>query len=96
MYRYTTPTITCTFDGVDAETVSLVRIAISGKGDNIIKEFESIEEGTAVVTLTQEETASLGNGAVAIQARIKYEDGTVVATNIVQTALTDVLDKVVM
>lgn len=98
MYRYTTPTITCTFEGVDFNEVALIRIAISGKDKTIIKEVAEIEETTVPVRLTQEETANLGSsdGVVAIQARIKYTDGTVQATNIVQTELSNVLDKVVI
>lgn len=98
MYRYTTPTITCTLEGVDFANVELVRIAFGGNGKTLVKEIPAtdIEEDTVVVTLTQTETADLGNGVIGIQARVKYSDETVQATNVVQTTLNDVIDKVVI
>lgn len=101
MYRYTTPTIPCSLQDVAFEQVELVRIAISGKNSLIVREIPATDfdnTGTASVELTQEETAGLGtdNDTVQIQARIKYKDGTVQATNKVRCALLDVLDKVVI
>ena len=54
------------------------------------------ETGELNIVLTQEETASLGKGQVAIQARVRYADGTVQATNKVFKDMRDVLDKVVI
>lgn len=99
MYTYTTPTITCTLEGVEFGSVDYVRIAVKSKVYELVRvvpvsDFD--EEGTAAILLTQEETASLGNGQVAIQARIRYQDGTVQATNKVLKDMKDVLDKVVI
>lgn len=100
MYTYTTPTITCTLTGVDFASVDYVRIAIKGKNSSIIRSIPiadiDTEEGTAVVELTQEETAELGTGQVAIQGRIHYTDGSVQATNKVLKTLNEVIDKVVI
>ena len=100
MYTYTTPTITCTLTGVDFASVDYVRIAIKGKSSSIIRSIPiadiDTEEGTAVVELTQEETAQLGAGQVAIQGRIHYTDGSVQATNKVLKTLNEVIDKVVI
>lgn len=102
MYRYTTPSIICTLKGVDFSIVSFVRIAVKGESEPIVREIPISEidpdTGIVKVELTQEETASLDadNGMVTIQARIKYTDGTVQATNMVQNTLWDVLDKVVI
>lgn len=100
MYTYTTPTITCTLTGVDFANVDYVRIAINGKNSSIIRVIPvadiDAEEGTAVVELTQEETAALGAGQVAIQGRIHYADGSVQATNKVLKTLNEVIDKVVI
>lgn len=100
MYRYTTPTITCELSGVEFDNVDVVRIAVKGTNTLIVREVQSadITDGTVVIKLTQEETANLGedNDIVSIQARIKYNDGTVQATNKVRTSLLDVLDKVVI
>lgn len=100
MYTYTTPTITCTLTGVDFASVDYVRIAIKGKNSSIIRSIPiadiDTEEGTAVIELTQEETAALGAGQVAIQARIHYADESVQATNKVLKSMNEVLDKVVI
>lgn len=100
MYTYTTPTITCTLSGVEFSTVDLVRIALKGKHDEILKVVPvtdiDAETGTAIISLTQDETASLGEGQIAIQARVRYLDGTVQATNKVLKNMNEVLDKVVI
>lgn len=100
MYTYTTPSITCTLQGVEFSQVDLVRIALKGKGSEILRIVPvsdiDTETGNAVVTLTQEETASLGKGQVVIQARVRYLNGSVQATNRVVRDMNDVLDKVVI
>lgn len=100
MYTYTTPTITCTLSEVDFTNVDYVRIAIKGKRGYILRQIPiadiNTEDGTALVELTQEETAQLDDGQVIIQARIHYTDGTVQATNKVIRQMNDVLDKVVI
>lgn len=99
MYRYTTPTIPCELSGVEFANVDYVRIAVEGK-TLIVREVPATDftDGKATIKLTQEETANLGSDydTVSIQARIRYTDGTVQATNKVRTALLDVLDKVVI
>lgn len=100
MYRYTTPSISCTLNGVDFSEVQFVRIAIKGNRATIVRQIPvtDIDEGKAVVELTQEETAKLGasDSIVEIQGRVKYSDGAVQSTNRVKTNLYDVLDKVVI
>lgn len=100
MYTYTTPTITCTLSEVTFTNVDYVRIAIKGKSSSVLREIPITDidtaEGTCAVELTQEETAALGEGQVAIQARIHYSDGTVQATNKVLKQMNEVLDKVVI
>ena len=100
MYTYTTPTITCVLEGVEWSQVLFVRIAVESKKYELVRIVSvadiDTETGTAAIVLTQEETASLGKGQVAIQARIRYTDGTVQATNKVFKDMRDVLDKVVI
>lgn len=100
MYTYTTPTITCTLDGVVFDQVDHVRIAVSSKTSSLVRIIPvadiDTETGEATVLLTQEETAALGKGQVYIQARIRYKDGTVQGTNKVCKDMDDVLDKVVI
>lgn len=100
MYTYTTPTITCTLDGVEFDQVDCVRIAVKSKSSSVIKVVPVADidtaTGNATVTLSQDETAALGAGQISIQARIRYKDGTVQATNKVFKDMDDVLDKVVI
>jgi hypothetical protein len=99
MYTYTTPTITCTLAGVEFGQVDVVRIAIKGKCEvlRIVPAADiDAETGELSVKLTQEETASIGCGQISIQARVRYIDGTVQATNKVLSEMCDVIDKVVI
>lgn len=100
MYTYTTPTITCSINGIELSQVDYIRLALgAGKATPVVKTVNSEdigENGTFSVKLTQEETAELGPVKIRIQARIIYKDGTVQATNKVVSSLDDVLDKVVV
>lgn len=100
MYRYTTPTIPCELTDVAWSQVDYVRIAVEGRNALIVRIVPATEftDGATSIKLTQEETADLGaeNDNIRIQARIRYNDGTVQATNKVKTTLLDVLDKVVI
>ena len=100
MYTYTTPTITCTLTGLELSQVDYVRIAIESKGCSLVRVVPAadidMETGNMSIELTQEETAAFGKGQVAIQARVRYLDGTVQATNKVLRDMHDVLDEVVI
>ena len=100
MYTYTTPTITCTLTGLEFSQVDYVRIAIESKGYSLVRVVPAAdidtETGNATIELTQEETAALGKGQVAIQARVRYLDGTVQATNKVLKDMYNVLDEAVI
>lgn len=102
MYRYTTPTIRCTLNGIDFSVVQFVRIAIKGNRTLIVRQIPvseiDTETGLATIRLTQEETAKIGysDSEIEIQGRVKYADGTVQPTTRVRSSLYDVLDKVVI
>lgn len=100
MYQYTTPTITVTLSGVNFTNVDYIRIAFQGTDELLLKQIAVADidttEGTAAIELTQEETVTLGEGILTIQARIHYTDGTVQATNKVVKKMYDVLDEVVI
>lgn len=99
MYTYTTPTLTCTLTGVTWANVELVRLALKGK-INIVREIPvsevDTETNTVTIRLTQEETANLSPGKLVVQARIKYLDGTVQASDKYATMMDAVIDKVVI
>lgn len=99
MYEYTTPTIPCTLEGVDFSQVDFIRLAFEGK-TKLVKQVAiddiDTEAGTFSVKLTQEETANIGVGAMDIQARIHYTDGTVEATAKIPAKMEEVIDKVVI
>lgn len=112
MYTYTTPTLPITIEDVDFSAVSLFRIAIAqdkdlklmGKNKDIciLKVIEAsdshvdAEHKTIYVPLTQEETAQFDEGAVRIQARIKYTNGSVEATDKAILSVEEVLDEVII
>lgn len=108
MYTYTTPTIPCTIKGVSNwDHVSFVRLAIKGQCTKLIREIPIADItvtqqqdqsyiGEFTAHLSQEETAQLKSGVLGIQARIKYDDDSVLPTNIVGKRLDDVIDKVVI
>ena len=63
---------------------------------NVVEEALGYQALIEEYGLTQEETASIGCGQISIQARVRYLDGTVQATNRVLREMSDVIDKVVI
>lgn len=102
MYRYTTPTLPVTIDGIDFDDVILFRIAIEQGNVEMLKVVNAddpnvdAQHNTIYVPLTQEETATFHDGTVAIQARVKFDNGHVLATNKVSLSVKDVLDEVII
>lgn len=102
MYRYTTPTLPITIDGVNFADVDYFRIAIE-KGNtellyviNANDERVDAQHNTINLALTQEESALFSEGYAQIQARIRYTSGSVQATNIGSVSVKDVLDEVII
>lgn len=102
MYRYTTPTIPITLDTVDFNEVDFFRVTIE-KGDIdwtfvIQPDEDAVDEETNTINLalTQEQTAQLSTGFAKLQVRIKYNSGSVQATNIAKVSINDVLDEVII
>lgn len=102
MYRYTTPTLPITIDDIDFEDVTLFRVAIEQDDVELLKVINiddpsvDAEHKTIYVSLTQEETASMDDGPVDVQARIKFTNGSVLATNKAALSMKDVLDEVII
>ena len=102
MYRYTTPTLPITIEGLDFTEVDYFRIAIElGQTELLFvvpadDETVDAETNTIYVSLTQEQTAALKEGLAKVQARIKYNSGAVQATNMASVAVNKVLDEVII
>lgn len=102
MHRYTTPTIPVTIDDVDFTTVDVFRIAVENKETELLFVVPAddarvdAQNHTINIELTQEETASFKEGYVLVQARIKYTNGNVQATNMAKLSVADVLDEVII
>ena len=102
MYRYTTPTLPITIADLDFDEVNLFRIAIEQGNVELLKAVSAsdpsvdAEHKTIYVPLTQEETAQFKDGIVQIQARVKFTNGAVLATNKVSLSIKDVLDEVII
>lgn len=102
MYRYTTPTLPITISDLDFDDVSLFRIAIEQGNIEMLKIVNAddpsvdTEHKTIYVPLTQEETSQFKDGMVQIQARVKFENNSVLATNKVSLPIKDVLDEVII
>lgn len=102
MYRYTTPTLPITIDGIDFADIVLFRVAIEQKNNEMLKVLNAgdpsidAEHNIIYVPLTQEETASFNSGMVQVQVRVKFANDAVLATNKVKVSVDDVLDEVII
>lgn len=102
MYRYTTPTLPITLSGIDFSDVIVFRIKIKQGSLELLKEIQAgdpnidAQNNKIYVPLTQEETASFKGGPVKIQARVKFNNNAVMASNMVSHNMNDVLDEVII
>ena len=104
MYTYTTPSVPFVLKNVEWSEVDFVRIALVVEKKKIVRELNPDEftidqetgAGSASIKLTQQETANLGPGRVAVQARVKYRDGTVDATQKAAGSMNRIIDEVVI
>ena len=93
MRRGTTPTNTFT---VDTDLTNAVAVYVTySQGKNVIIE-KSMEDLTITstkveVTLSQEDTLAFSGGAVQIQIRAKFGDGSAIASNIIMASVDQIL-----
>ena len=93
MRRGTTPTLTFTLP-VDSSIIERLFITFSQKrGIMLEKNIDDCEfiDGALQVTLSQKETLSFNVGAIDIQIRLKTNDGSAMASNIVVAEIRDCL-----
>lgn len=99
MRRGTTPTINVSIDHVDLSLMAGIIITLSQNGAVVIEKTGddiAYTDGTASITLTQEETLRLERGYVDIQIKAKTSDGKVWATKIKQRHVDEILEESVM
>lgn len=93
MRRGTTPTNIFNVD-VDCTTAESIYVTYSQYGrtkfEKTIEDIDVTEEEMSV-KLTQEETLKLREGNVTIQIRVKFPDGTAIASNLIQTTADKIL-----
>lgn len=93
MYRGTTPTNVFTSD-LDLTEAEVIYITYKQGGETKIEKTAddiTVTSEELRVTLTQDETLSLKEGAVDIQIRARFSDGTAVASNTVKTTAERIL-----
>lgn len=79
---------------IDLTTCDVIYITYSQYGATVFEiEKDDIEVSAdkLVVSLTQEQTLALKKGAVSIQIRARYPDGTAVASDIINTTTEEIL-----
>lgn len=102
MYRYTTPTLPVTISGIDFNDVDKFRISIEQNNVELLKIVAAndpavdAQHKTIYVPLTQEETSGFGAGTVAVQARVVFTNGSILATEKATLSVKDVLDEVII
>ena len=93
MRRGTTPTLTFTLP-VDSSIIECLFITFSQKREIVLeKNINDCEfiDGALQVTLSQKETLSFNVGSIDIQIRLKTNDGSAMASNIVVVEIRDCL-----
>lgn len=99
MYRASTPTHEFTLPPWVMDILEDVRICYKQKDKEILlKTLKDckVDGNTLTVQLTQEETKIFCNGTTQVQMRVKTTDGKVTPSEVVNLAVTNVLDDEVM
>lgn len=97
MRRGTTPTISVSISDVDYSEIEAIYVTIEQKGVELTKEMiVDLEEHTISTTLTQEEALSLKSGSGKIQFKLKFNDGSVSASDITRIKVDDILNEEVI
>lgn len=93
MYRGTTPTLLFTMP-FNSTGITVLYVTFQQEGKNVLeKALDDVEwEGNEIkIKLTQEDTLKLGEGDVMIQIRLKFEDDTAMASDIIYTFAQEIL-----
>ena len=99
MRRGTAPTITFSVEHIDLSLMKAIIITFEQDGEEVLTKTGddlTSDDGTAKLTLTQEETLKLKRGYVDIQLKAMTDAGTVWATKIKQKHVDEILDESVM
>lgn len=96
MVKGTTPTLyfECDLEWNDIKELSLVFTQKDKLVLKFTKEACSYEDGNLIVTLTQEQSFTFDeHSIIEMQIKIKLTDGTVLASNIIQSTVGKILDE---
>lgn len=77
--RGTTPSIKYTFKTIDAEDIAVAYLTIKMGGETLLEKdltTATVEEGSILWTLTQEETLSMADEYIYVRLNWKLADGT--------------------
>ncbi len=99
MNRGTTPTLRFELKGIELELIDkaifTMQQNLNGKCIEINKDA-TVYSDYLSVSLTQQETLSFGPGHILMQLKIKLKDGNVVASNITEKTIKDILNEVIL
>lgn len=97
MKRGTTPTISISVEGVELSYLKDIYISVKQDNNIITKTGENItidnDSGTIGVYLTQDETLSFRPGYVFIQLRATTTGGNVIASDVQQISIDEILQE---
>lgn len=102
MNTYTTPTLPVTIADINFADVQVFRFKMAQPNRTVLKVIEAgsdyvdAEHHKIYVPLTQEETAKFKDGDAQVQIRIKFNNGTVLATEKKTVPVEEVLDEVII
>ena len=95
MRRGTTPTLKLKITGIDKDALKDVFVTVAQGSNKFTKSGDDVtyneDEQVFNIRLTEEETLSFKPSAVSIQVRATTQDDEIVATNIRQVMMEDVL-----
>lgn len=93
--RGTTPTVKAKINNIDIVQIENCYITLEQNHYEITKEATYVGDHYEI-TLTQEETLAFKTGKVRMQVKIKTIDETVLATNIVEKPISEILNEEIL
>ena len=95
MRRGTTPTLKIKINNVDLQVFEKIIVTFK-KGEKMINKEAEIEDEILILKLSQEETLDLCPGSVSVQIKGKTNNGNVVASEIKNIVVEDILNEEIL